>query len=43
MLAVKPAPNRAVLFNGRNPHASRAPSRFYGGLRVTVAFKLMIA
>jgi hypothetical protein len=43
VLAVKPAPNRAVLFDGRIPHAGRAPSRFFGGLRVTVAFKLIIA
>jgi SM-20-related protein len=41
MLAVKPVPNRAVLFDARIPHAGRAPSRFYGGLRVTVAFKLI--
>jgi len=43
LLAVKPAPNRAVLFDGRIPHAGRAPSRFYGGLRVTLAFKLIAA
>ena len=39
VLAVKPAPNRAILFDARIPH----PSRFYGGLRVTVACKLIVA
>lgn len=43
LLAVKPAPNRAVLFDARIPHAGRAPSRFFGGLRVTVAYKLIVA
>ena len=39
-LAVLPKPNRAVLFDSRIPHEGRAPSRDYGGLRVTLAFKL---
>jgi SM-20-related protein len=39
-LAVLPRPNRAVLFDARIPHEGRAPSRDYGGLRVTLAFKL---
>lgn len=38
--AVKPEPNRAVFFDSRIPHYGRAPGRLYGGLRVTVAFKL---
>ncbi len=37
---VLPLPNRAVLFDGRLPHAGRAPSRHCKGLRVTVALKL---
>jgi hypothetical protein len=37
---VLPRPNRAVFFDSRIPHAGRAPSRLFGGLRVTVAFKL---
>jgi hypothetical protein len=37
---VKPAPNRAVLFDSRIPHSGRAPSRLCAALRVTVAFKL---
>lgn len=37
---VPPAPNRAVLFDSRLLHAGRAPSRYCGGLRVTVAYKL---
>ena len=37
---VLPAPNRAVLFDSRLLHAGRAPSRYCGGLRVTVAYKL---
>jgi hypothetical protein len=39
-LAVLPKHNRAVLFDARIPHEGRAPSRDYGGLRVTLAFKL---
>ena len=38
--AVLPAGNRAIFFDSRIGHAGRAPSRFFGGLRVTVAFKL---
>ena len=41
--AVLPAPNRAVFFDSRLPHAGRPPSRFVGGLRVTLAFKLEAA
>lgn len=37
---VKPAPNRAILFDSRIPHSGRAPSRNCAALRVTVAFKL---
>ena len=37
---VMPQPNRAVFFDSRIPHAGRAPSRQFAGLRVTVAFKL---
>jgi 2OG-Fe(II) oxygenase superfamily len=40
VLAVLPKPNRAVFFDARIPHEGRAPSRDYGGLRVTLAFKL---
>jgi hypothetical protein len=39
-LSVMPKPNRAVLFDARIPHAGRAPSRDFPGLRVTIAFKL---
>jgi hypothetical protein len=39
-LAVLPKPNRAVFFDARIPHEGRAPSRQYGGLRATLAFKL---
>jgi SM-20-related protein len=38
--AIKPEPNRGVLFDSRVLHAGRAPSRYFGGLRVTIAFKL---
>jgi SM-20-related protein len=38
--ALKPEPNRAVFFDARIPHYGRAPGRLYGGLRVTIAFKL---
>lgn len=41
--AVKPQPNRAVLFDSRIPHYGRAPSRAFSGLRVTIAFKLEAA
>jgi SM-20-related protein len=40
---VKPAPNRAVLFDSRIPHCGRAPGRACPALRVTVAFKLETA
>ncbi len=39
-LAVLPRPNRAILFDARIPHEGRAPSRDFGGLRITLAFKL---
>ena len=39
-LSVLPKPGRAVLFDSRILHAGRAPNRSYGGLRVTIAFKL---
>ena len=38
--AVAPAPNRGVFFDARIVHAGRAPNRSFGGLRVTIAFKL---
>lgn len=38
--ALKPEPNRAVLFDSRVLHAGRAPGRAFGGLRVTIAYKL---
>jgi SM-20-related protein len=38
--AIRPAPNRAVLFDSTIPHAGTPPSRAFGGLRVTIAFKL---
>ncbi len=41
--AIRPMPNRAVLFDSRIPHLGRAPSRFFSGLRVTIAFKLEAA
>jgi SM-20-related protein len=40
-LAVLPRPGRAVFFDSRILHAARAPSRSYGGLRVTIAYKLV--
>lgn len=40
---VIPIPNRAVFFDSRIPHSGRAPSRIFGGLRVTIAFKLAVA
>ena len=39
-LAVRPRPNRAVLFDSRIRHVGRAPGRAFPGLRVTVAYKL---
>jgi SM-20-related protein len=41
--AVRPQPNRAVLFDARIPHVGRPPSRACPALRVTVAFKLEVA
>lgn len=41
-MAVRPRPNRAVVFDSRIPHAGRAPSRMCPALRVTVAYKLEI-
>ena len=35
-----PKPNRAACFDSRIPHAGRASNRNFGGLRVTIAFKL---
>lgn len=40
LAALLPRPNRAAFFDARIPHAGRAANRSYGGLRVTVAFKL---
>lgn len=40
---VMPATNRAIVFDSRLSHAVRPPSRFFGGLRITVAFKLEAA
>jgi hypothetical protein len=34
--AVRPAPNRAVIFDSRILHAGHAPSRVCGALRVTL-------
>ena len=33
-------PNRAVLFNGKQRHYADAPSRFFNGLRISLAYKL---
>lgn len=41
--AIRPLPNRAILFDARIPHEGRAPSRHCRGLRVTVAFKLRVS
>ncbi len=38
--AVLPKPGRAVLFDSRILHAGHAPARAFGGLRVTIAWKL---
>ena len=37
-----PAPNRGLFFDSRIDHAGRPPSRAFGGLRVTIAFKLEV-
>lgn len=42
-LAVRPRPNRAILFDSRILHGGRAPSRTCPALRVTVAYKLEVA
>ena len=39
---VVPKPNSAVLFPGVIPHAAEGPSRSFTGLRVTVAWKLLL-
>ena len=33
-------PNRAVLFPGKIKHYANAPSKFFNGLRVSLAYKL---
>ena len=33
-------PNRAVLFDGKQVHYADAPSRFFNGLRISLAYKL---
>ena len=33
-------PNRAVLFDAKLPHYADAPSRFFGNLRISLAYKL---
>ena len=35
-------PNRAILFNGKQIHYADAPSRFFNGLRISLAYKLWI-
>jgi hypothetical protein len=40
--AITPKPNRLVFFDARITHAGRAPSRACPGLRVTVAYKLIL-
>lgn len=40
LTGILPSPNRAVIFDSRLLHAGRAPSRYCGGLRVTIAYKL---
>jgi hypothetical protein len=37
-----PNPNTALLFPGIIPHAAEGPSRSFTGLRVTIAWKLLI-
>jgi Rps23 Pro-64 3,4-dihydroxylase Tpa1-like proline 4-hydroxylase len=41
--ALKPKPNRAIFFDSTILHQGRAPSRYFSGLRVTIAFKLELA
>jgi len=38
-----PVPNRALFFDSRIDHAGRPPSRAFGGLRVSIAFKLEVS
>ena len=33
-------PNRAILFDGKQKHYADAPSRFFNGLRISLAYKL---
>ena len=33
-------PNRAVLFDAKLPHYADAPSRFFGNIRISLAYKL---
>ena len=33
-------PNRAILFDGKQKHYADAPSRFFNGLRMSLAYKL---
>ena len=35
-------PNRAVLFTGKQLHYADAPSRFFNGLRISLAYKLWV-
>jgi hypothetical protein len=39
--SIVPEPNKALLFNGNLLHAGLEPTRYFTGLRVTVAFKLL--
>ncbi len=41
--AIKPKPNRGVFFDSKITHVGRPPSRYFGGLRVTIAFKLELS
>ena len=40
--AVLPKPGRVIFFDGRLPHAGRAPARGFTGLRVTLAFQTVL-
>ena len=37
-----PIPNSAVLFPGNTPHMAEGTSRLFSGLRVTIAWKLIL-
>jgi len=37
-----PRPNSSILFPGIIPHAAESPSRGFPGLRITIAWKLLI-